>query len=509
MRKQTDEALETATTSAVNTTTSNDFPESAEWSSLTTAKDKLTDFNMQNIVSYFIERKAKDDESNKDYKNVSSKAFGLFRHGHVQKIELASDTDRTHIRCECLPEMKKTFTYKLKLSLSSSGDIVYASCPCPAGKGPLGSCKHVAALCYALEELKRLKSSREFQTCTSRLQEWNQPRKRKLEPQSVYFIDFSKKIYGKEERNKTKPLTDPRHPIHRNADSTDANKDLLEKINKVIPNCVFFYLLSNEKQVKSADADIISPVKEQPVSLETIINRAEKIKENLKVTYEEIQRIAAETKTQSKCKTWFLERRVRITASKCKRAILKPTTSPTKAMREILDCNPKFQSVMMKQGLEDEKKILRSYEKKVGCKVKESGFIICQSHPFLGASPDGEVDGGLLEVKRIFSKELSLKEAIYKRGICIKNSDVLTINKRHKFYYQVQLQMLCTGCLWTDLVLSDMQELVIIHIKKSKHFLSGIVPKLEEFYEHIALELAYPRVVHGLPRLGKLISRDD
>lgn len=47
------------TTSAVNTSTSNDFPESAEWSSLTTAKDKLTDFNMQNIVSYFIERKAK------------------------------------------------------------------------------------------------------------------------------------------------------------------------------------------------------------------------------------------------------------------------------------------------------------------------------------------------------------------------------------------------------------------------------------------------------------------
>ena len=27
------------------------------------------------------------------------------------------------------------------------------------------------------------------------------------------------------------------------------------------------------------------------------------------------------------------------------------------------------------------------------CKVSETGFVISQSHPFLGASPDGKVDG--------------------------------------------------------------------------------------------------------------------
>ena len=70
-----------------------DFPESAQWVPLVDAKDEVPTFNMQNIVSYFIERKAKDNESNKDYKNISSKAFGLFRHGHIQKLEIAREDD--------------------------------------------------------------------------------------------------------------------------------------------------------------------------------------------------------------------------------------------------------------------------------------------------------------------------------------------------------------------------------------------------------------------------------
>ena len=72
---------------------------------------------MQNMVSYFIERKAKDNEANKDYKNVSNKAFGLFRYGHIQNIELASDNDKVHFECNCLPEMKKDSIYELKLSM--------------------------------------------------------------------------------------------------------------------------------------------------------------------------------------------------------------------------------------------------------------------------------------------------------------------------------------------------------------------------------------------------------
>lgn len=490
-----------------------DFPGSAEWLPLRDSIDSVPLFSMQNVISYFIERKARDSESNNDYKNISSKAFGLFRHGHVQKIELSSDNDIVHFRCDCLPEMKKNQTYKLKLSMvkegENQGEIEFASCPCPAGKGPLGSCKHIAAVCYALEEFSRLKCTREFETCTSRLQTWNQPRKRKLEPQSVHDIDFSKKIYRRKERNETKPLADPRRRCDRNQDSKQVNNELLDKMKTVKPNCAFFCLLSDEKL--PTGREIISPVKEHPVSLNEIMNRASRVKRKLMVSDTERENIAKKTKTQSNCDEWYLHRKVRITASKCKRAIQKNTTSPTKAMQEILHYNNNYQSEMMKQGLKDEKKILRVYESKLGCKVREVGFIVSRSHPYLGASPDGEVDGGLVEVKRIFRKNsTSLREAVCHRNICKESPHGLVVNKNHQFYYQVQQQMLCYECEWTDLVLSDMVDMIIIHIKKSNKFLSDIIPKLKLFYDkHIALELAYPRVAYGLPRLSKLINRNE
>ena len=38
------------------------------------------------INCYFIERKAKDNKANKDYNNLGSKTFSMFRYGHVQKL---------------------------------------------------------------------------------------------------------------------------------------------------------------------------------------------------------------------------------------------------------------------------------------------------------------------------------------------------------------------------------------------------------------------------------------
>jgi len=79
----------------------------------------------------------------------------------------------------------------------------------------------------------------------------------------------------------------------------------------------------------------------------------------------------------------FEHRRVRITASQSKRALIKISTSPTKAMKVILHYNNQYQSNKMKQGLKDEKKIIWLYENKLDCRVSETGFVISQSCPFL------------------------------------------------------------------------------------------------------------------------------
>lgn len=52
--------------------------------------------------------------------------------------------------------MRKDREYKIQKVLCPSGDILYAEDDWPAGRGPKGSCKHIAAFCFALEELSDL-----------------------------------------------------------------------------------------------------------------------------------------------------------------------------------------------------------------------------------------------------------------------------------------------------------------------------------------------------------------
>lgn len=502
------------TTSTPSTQTNRNtdiFPGAAEWVPIARAKDDCPPFTMLNIVGYFIDRKAQDKESNNDYKNVCSKAYGLFKHGHIQKIEVAKDSQYIHVRAECLPEMKKTLKYKLSMSFDETGNVKYASCcPCPAGKAPFASCKHIAALCYAIEEFNRLKLLRVFETCTERLQTWNQPRKRRLDSERVYDIDFSRKIYGREPKVAKTSLNDPRLPCYKQRNAQDANKQLLDSVKENNPNCGFFYLFSEQKLGKQTENTMydIPPATQQPLSKKEILDRASAIKKRVFIDDETREKIKETTKSQSESDQWFYHRKVRITASKCKRALLKPTTSPTKAIGEILGLNNNFQSSKMNQGLKDEHTIIEMYENAIGCQVVKAGFSISRTHGFLGASPDGEVDGGLVEIKRVFPNEgQTLKSAVCARNICKNSANGLLINSNHQYYYQIQLQMFCTDTYWTDLVISDTNELIIINVHRSNKFLRHVIPKLEYFYDsHILLELAYPRIKFGLSRVSKDIS---
>ena len=68
------------------------------------------------------------------------------------------------------------------------------------GSGPTGSYKHIAALCYTLEDFTCVHQLRSHVSCTSQLQMWNQPRKRHLDATDVNKIKFAKMENGKEKR---------------------------------------------------------------------------------------------------------------------------------------------------------------------------------------------------------------------------------------------------------------------------------------------------------------------
>ena len=82
--------------------------------------------------------------------------------------------------------------------------------------------------------------------------------------------------------------------------------------------------------------DCISPFKTHPPSVDEIMQKGQGIKRKLNFNESQIDFIEKKTRLQSQQSDWFLYRKGRITASKCKRvASLKPTTSPSKTIKEL------------------------------------------------------------------------------------------------------------------------------------------------------------------------------
>ena len=128
-----------------------------------------------------------------------AKGYRFFKSGHVQNIEfhnLPDVSEFCYVRAKVLPSMVKNKMYSVTLCLRNNGDVHVAFCVCPAGLA--GSCNHVAALIYALEEFVRLGLREESRLpCTSKLQAWNKPRARNVEPMPVHSVELVAEQYRK------------------------------------------------------------------------------------------------------------------------------------------------------------------------------------------------------------------------------------------------------------------------------------------------------------------------
>ena len=104
--------------------------------------------------------------------------------------------------------------YNLTLRISvETSSVDFAECSCPAGRGPHGSCKHIAPTMFVLENFysfyEEARSEDEI-SCTSKLQKWNQPRKRRLDSQPSNDISFKVEQYNHKPRRISKDFFDPR-----------------------------------------------------------------------------------------------------------------------------------------------------------------------------------------------------------------------------------------------------------------------------------------------------------
>ena len=113
-------------------------------------------FTMANMLEYFIHCKATNGNPTNYFKDINTKAYPLFKAGHVQYVHFKVIGKMILMKCTCMPEMRKDITYTLRVVFSSTtSDIKFAICGCPAGHGPQCTCKHLACFCYFIEEFCR------------------------------------------------------------------------------------------------------------------------------------------------------------------------------------------------------------------------------------------------------------------------------------------------------------------------------------------------------------------
>ncbi len=224
-------------------------------------------FTMSNMVHYFLHRKAVDGLPNHDHRNLNSRAFPLFKAGHIQDVAYMRYSETCLlIKAKCYAEMKKKELYSIRCVFDSNNDIKCMTCGCVAGIGPTCTCKHVGALCYFLEELCRLRLSSSQESCTSKLQTWHQLHKRPFSTASTLdTIKFVKVEHGKNKKIVVSSNYDPRPIQFRRTKQSEINQ-LRESILELPTPVAFEQVLPLQTGMTVADTS--TPVwQTQPLPL--------------------------------------------------------------------------------------------------------------------------------------------------------------------------------------------------------------------------------------------------
>ena len=372
-------------------------------------------------------------------------------------------------------------------------------------------------MCYALEEYCRIKELRSPHSCTSQLQKWNQPRKRRLESRSVEDISFVKYEYGKTKKTAQSVMYDPRPP-HMRSTTESCIQSLRDDLLSTGKDIALIHLLpftASSARINTLPSLPPPPPvlrhkfsehltsQPQPVHYSIIGETGLEFLQAITYTKEQRDIVEAATRQQNICKQWFEERQFRLTASKFG-VIIKRQRQHTSLVSQVLYASVSPSVSALQWGREHETDAVNAYKKTLSSnmKVTKAGIFIDKCG-YLGASPDGIVidkDGlpsKLIEVKCPFNaQDKTIKQACETKSFCCcLDEGKPHLKLDHDYFFQVQGQMAITGIHTCDFVVWTPKDVFIQTVLFDSKFWNQIcLPKLKNFFFYFILpELVYPR----------------
>lgn len=228
---------------------------------------------------------------------------------------------------------------------------------------------------------------------TSLACKWKAPRKRKESTLKFADANFEKHVYGRERKHHWKSIKDfdPRL-IEQRGTAPQLMQDFLKSVKgKGLGVSVLF-----DKDLRFTPSETSSSTPELPSteSKQAIVEKVASFKQSLHVTQDKIREVERNTRDQALSPLWYSARRFRLTASAFGRILhMLPSTPPDSLIKSLL--YPKHISTpAIEWGKKNEFIALKEYTKyynslgNINMVVCKAGFVICEQHPFLGASPE-------------------------------------------------------------------------------------------------------------------------
>lgn len=221
----------------------------------------------------------------------------------------------------------------------------------------------------------------------------------------------------------------------------------------------------------------------EPTTCAYVLSEEEHVyMKSLQVSFHMAHRIEAATREQSSCQEWHRLRKMRVTSTRFHEAChVRCHTSAENLAHRIL--RGTVMTKDMRRGIDMEPVAVTEYCSLKNVNYSPCGFIIHPDAPWLGCSPDGVVFDpaenppfGLLEIKCPNIK--SYVDCPYLKM----SGGSLQLRRQHKYYWQVQGQILLTGLEWCDFVVCAQEDMLVERIHKNVDVMRTIRDRGDLFF---------------------------
>ena len=348
----------------------------------------------------------------------------------------------------------------------------------------------------------------EVMPVTSYLCQWKVPKKRKESNLPMSAAVFEKHDYRKQKKRRVS-LTedfDPR-PVDCRGNATSLLPALLDSVRGESLGVSLLF----DPQCCHQTIPVTRPGVPDTSSLKETVSA---FKESLKVSADKLREIERNTREQRQSPLWFEVRRYRITASRFGEILRRKSETPPDSLVLSILQPRSFSSAATNWGIQSEPLAIQAYlshQRQLGRDsliVGPCGFLVSETHPFLGATPDGTVYDpsnseqpfGFVEVKCPYTqRERTPLEACSSPGFCCDAQ--LHLRRNHLYYAQVQGQMAVGQRPWCDFVVYTAKGINVERIQFDQgYWQNTLLPKLEAFFDNcLGPEVVSPMHALGLP----------